>query len=132
MELITIIRQAIGWLSFALLLFAILILLYSSAAAQNVRRGAFSDSAKIGERDTYIIELRTGQSCRVGVEWKGSDMAGEGQRLSGFTIVYPNGKKFIDPQDDLFQARTGGDYKIIVSQKTRKTNYRYRIIFTQF
>ena len=138
MELITIIRQAIGWLSFALLLFAILVLLFSSAAAQNVRRAAFSegkerafffDSAKIGEQDTYIIKLKKGQSCRVEVEWKGRDIADEGQGLSGFTIVYPNGRKLVDTQDDYIQAKIDGDFKVIVSPKTRKTNYRYRIVF---
>jgi hypothetical protein len=141
MNLSKIIKQtSIGWLVNAILLFAAAAIFNLSAPAQTVKRVAFiygkanviyTDAAKIGEKDTYVIKLKKGQSFQVDVEWQGEDAADEGQGLSGFTIVYPNGKKLVDAQDGYVQADTAGDYKIVVSPKTKKTNYRYRIVFTQ-
>jgi hypothetical protein len=133
-------RTSIGWLSIAILSFAAAAFFNVPTVAQTVKRVAFadgkanvafSDAAKIGEKDNYVIRLKKGQSCQVDVEWQGEDVNDEGQRLSGFTIVYPNGKKLVDAQDGYIQAEVAGDYKIVVSPKTKKTNYRYRIIFTQ-
>jgi hypothetical protein len=133
-------RTSIGWLSGAILSFAAAAFFNAPTAAQTVRRVAFSygkanvvysDTAKIGEKDHYVIRLKKGQSCQVEVEWQGEDAADEGQGLSGFTIVYPNGKKLVDAQDGYIRADIAGDYKIVVSPKTKKTNYRYRIIFTR-
>lgn len=140
MELSNIIKRIIEWLVVAILLFALLVIFYSSTAAQTVRRVSFSggretvgfsDSARVGERDTYVIRLKKGQSCQVEVEWAGADIADEGQGLSEMTIVYPNGKRLTDAQDGYLEAAATGDYKIVISPKTKKTNYRYRIIFTQ-
>jgi hypothetical protein len=140
MNLINIFKCAVRHLSTAILMLAVFAIFSLSAFAQTVKRVVFiigkanivySDSAKPGESDTYIIKLKRGQSCQVEVEWKGEDVNDEGQGLSGFTIVFPNGKRLVDAQDGYIQAKVTGDFKIIVSPKTEKTNYRYRIIFTQ-
>jgi hypothetical protein len=138
MELSKIIRRTIEWLVIAIVALALMIIFYSGTAAQTVRRVSlpgdrvvYSDTAGIGERDTYVIRLKKGQSCQVEVEWQGADVADEGQGLSGLTIVYPNGKRLTDAQDGFIEAAATGDYKLVVSPKTKKTNYRYRIIFTR-
>lgn len=141
MKLPKIINQSsIRWFSDAVLMFAATLIFSLSASAQTTKRVAFShgkanvtfsDSAKIGEKDSYVINLKKGQSFQVDVEWQGENIADEGQGLSGFTIIYPNGKKLVDAQDGYVRANTAGDHKIVVSPKTKKTNYRYRIIFTQ-
>ena len=134
-------RRTIGWLVIAILMFAVSVILYSSVFAQTVRRVAFSkgrarlvfsDSAPPGEPDNYVIRLKRGQRCRIEVEWKGADVDDEGQGLSGYTIVYPSGERVVDPQDDALQAKSDGDFRIVVAPAARKTNYRYRIIFTRF
>lgn len=133
-------RTSIGWLPTAVLSGAALAIFSSPGSAQTVRRVAFSngkpnavfsDAAKIGEKDVFVVRLKKGQSCQIDVEWHGADAGDEGQGLSGYTIIAPNGKKSIDPQDGYLQAESAGDYKIIVSPKTRKTDYRYRIVFTR-
>ncbi len=134
MEL-TIIRRLGGWLSIAVVMFAVAIILYSSAAAQTKRNiylygkasVVYVDWAEIGEKDTYFIKVKKGQRYRVEVDWKGEDIDDNGQGLSGLTIVYPSGKTLVDAQDGYLQADTAGHFKIIVSPKTRKTSYRYRI-----
>lgn len=145
MNLLRINKYASGWLPVAFLMFLITWALGSSGWAQTARRFISADgkaavtyfnTAKPGEEDIYVINLKKGQSCEVDVEWQGEDGADEGQGLSGFTLIYPNGEKLVDAQDghiqaNHIQANTTGGYKIIVSPKTSKTNYRYRITFTQ-
>lgn len=96
------------------------------------RNAVFNGSAKMGEKDIYVVKLKKGQNCQIDVSWLGEDLADEGQGLSGYTIVFPNGKTSVDPQDGFLQPPIAGDYKIIVSPRSRKTNYRYRITFTRF
>lgn len=139
MEFIDEVKKVFGWFTFGVLLFALSIVLCSSdATAVSFRRVAFADgkdtvefagSASIGERDTFVIALEKGDECDVDVRWQGDDLGDEGQGLSGFSIIFPDGEELTDAEDGYIQAQTAGDHKIVVSPKTRKTNYRYRIIF---
>ena len=138
MQSIRFFKHAVEWLFFGVLIFALLVIFYSSNAAQGVRgvvfpeaknEVVFSDSVKIGERDTYILELAQGQNCEVEIVWQGADTSDEGQGLSVFTIIYPKGEKYEGAQDGYIQAGQAGDYQIVVSPKTRKTSDRYSIIF---
>ncbi len=101
--------------------------------AKNSKKVVFNDSAPRGEKDVYTISLRKNQAIDVYVRWAGEDLTipPNEQGISGFTIVYPNGKQLVDPQDTYIRAERAGEYKIIVSTPNRRTSYRYKITFTQ-
>lgn len=129
-----------GLLTLVLSLLAVVIFDWSIFAQETASQIAFlygqaaviySDSAKPGEKDTYLINLKKGQRCRIDVKWSDAGIEDEDENLPGYTIIFPDGKKLVDPVDGQLQAQQGGDYKIIVSPEGTKTNYRYRIIFTQ-
>jgi len=142
MDLIEIIKRksSEGGTALFLLLAAVLVFNWPTWA-QAVKRVSFlygkaavifSDSAKPGEKDTYLIRLRKEQSCQIDVNWQGTDIENEGETPAGYTIVFPDGEKIVDPEDGYLLAEIAGDYKIIVSPRTTKTNYRYRIVFTRY
>jgi len=139
MEFINEAKKVAGWFLIGVLFFALSIIIGSSGVeAESFVRVTFgegkdtvefADSASMGERDTFVVALAKGESCEVDVLWKGDDLEDEGQGLSGFSIIFPDGEELTDTQDGYIRAATAGDHKIVVSPKTKKTNYRYRIIF---
>jgi hypothetical protein len=135
-------KKITGWLTLGGLSFALSIILGSAGVeAGNFKRVTFPDGANRvgfagsvnpGERDTFVIALERGDDCEVDVRRKGADASGEGQGLSGFSIVEPDGEERTDAQDGDIEAETAGDYRIVVAPKTRQTDYRYRIVFKRF
>src|SRR6185369_14442565 len=56
----------------------------------------YSDSANPDERDTYLINLIKGQGFKIDVKWPGANVETEGEKLPGYTIIFPDGKKIAD------------------------------------
>lgn len=99
---------------------------------KNVKMVVLRDSANRKQTDTYIFRLRKGERADALVIWTGRNISVKNEDvLSGFSIQYPNGKKFEDVQDGIITATRSGDYKVLVTPRHRKTSYRYKITFTK-
>lgn len=127
--------------AFILICFALIGLCALAAEAQQTRRIKFSrnvkkivlnDSANRKQTDVYIFRLKKGERADALVTWKGRNIGVKNEDvLSGFSIHYPSGEKAEDPQDGVMTATKTGDYKVLVTPRHRKTNYRYKITFTK-
>ncbi|MCL1468155.1 hypothetical protein [Argonema galeatum] len=88
-------------------------------------------SVVLGNKDTYIFRARQGQTIITDVTWVGTRVDNvEDQGLSGFTFIAPNGESYEDPQDIYFNAKSTGDYKVVVRQPYRMSSPRYRFKLT--
>lgn len=123
-------------------LFLTLILLsVFSVQAQSVKRvvfakgsktAVFNDSARIGEKDTYVVKLRKGQKIDISPDWvNGAGISVNNEdAVSGFMVITPKGEKIEDPQDTYFIAELSGDYTVVVRPVYKRKSYRYKLTFT--
>jgi hypothetical protein len=134
----TILKETSSRLFISGSLLLIITFFHLPAAAQNVKlvrfvygktRIVFSDTANLGQVDTYLIKLRKGQTYQIEIEWKGEDMTNEPLPLRGYTVIVPMGREISNPPSGVFQPPVTGIYKIVVSPLTTRTDYRYRITF---
>ena len=88
-------------------------------------------SVPLGKKDTYIFRASRGQEITTDVTWLGERVDNvQDQGLSGFIFITPNGQAFEDPQDIYFEAKSTGDYQVIVRQPYRMSSPRYRFVLT--
>ncbi|HEY9849470.1 MAG TPA: hypothetical protein V6D28_08430 [Leptolyngbyaceae cyanobacterium] len=88
-------------------------------------------SVPLGKRDTYIFRANRGQEITTDVTWLGERVDNvEDQGLSGFIFIEPDGETYEDPQNIYFEAKSTGDYKVIVRQPYRISSPRYRFELT--
>ena len=101
---------------------------FAPGASSFVINGAVT----LGNQDTYIFRANKGQEIIADITWKGerADGSDELQGLSGFTFITPDGKSYDQPQDNLFEATTTGDYKVVIAQPYRLSNPRYTFKLT--
>jgi hypothetical protein len=133
----------------SLLYLAISLTVFSTSALQKVnaqqrqgitRRVQFAPGASsfvingsvtLGNQDTYIFRANKGQEIIADITWKGERVdRSDDQGLSGFTFITPDGQSYEHPQNNVFEATTTGDYKVIIAQPYRLSNPRYTFKLT--